>query len=484
MKGFRKAGAHRFAAIATLLVVAGVTAVSALTMSRDELYSRIRGGWIAKHAGVTAGAPTEFKAMGMNMWTGDINLYPNLASGAWQDDIYVQITFLDVMKKKLNGPKGIFEATMGDYGEAFKNTTYGLWCANKAARDNLQAGILPPHSGMWAGQAHRYNPKSDAIDFQIESDWIGFMCPAMPMTAVEIADSVGHVMNYADGLYGGYFVTTMIALAFTYDDVYTIVTEAMKVLPTGSRYHQILTDVVTFHDSNPDKDYADCWYAIASKWLDIGKNVCCVFNSSTQPGNTFNITAHYNGAFIAIGLLYGNGDPVKTIEYAIRCGQDSDCNPANAGAVLGAMLGEDNLPQQWRTSYQNAINDGKTYSHTSYSFEMLLNASVSCAEKAIVQKGGSIEGGTCVIVEETPSQPRMWERYGFDPIANPDYQQTATAITAAAPRAYGGAKTTVSLTRTGMAVLVVRPGSKTVRTYDISGKVIANQGNIRRGWTD
>ena len=58
----------------------------------------------------------------------------------------------------------------------------------------------------------------------------------------------------------------------------------------------------------------------------------------------FNIDAKLNGAYIVMGLLYGEGDPMKTLEISTRCGQDSDCNPSNALAVLGVINGFSGLP--------------------------------------------------------------------------------------------------------------------------------------------
>ena len=39
--------------------------------------------------------------------------------------------------------------------------------------------------------------------------------------------------------------------------------------------------------------------------------------------------------YIALALLCGEGDFDKTMEIAIRCGQDTDCNPSTAAGVLG-----------------------------------------------------------------------------------------------------------------------------------------------------
>jgi len=382
-----------------------------IKMSKAVLHDKIKGGWLGKTAGVCIGGPTEFKAKG-TMFTGAVNLYPRLDAGFNQDDIYVQITFIEAMDKKLAQPGGIFAATMNDYGQAFKKSAYRLWHANKAGRDNLRRGITPPQSGMWAGPGNRFNKCANDIDWQIECDWVGFMCPAMPRTAVEISDRVGHVMNYGDGVYGGYFVSTMIALAFVEDDPDAIVKKAIESMPRKSQYYQTIKDVFDFHDKNPD-GYKACWKFINDKYLTTA--VDCDMND-----NNFNIAASLNGAFIAIGLLYGDGDILKTIEYATRCGQDSDCNPANAGAVIGTMLGYEKLPQQWKDSISRHTD--KKYSHTKYTYTDLINSSFSRAEKAILQSGGRLKGDTYIIKSQTVRQPKMLEQYGADPIPNPDYK--------------------------------------------------------------
>jgi ADP-ribosylglycohydrolase len=382
-----------------------------LKISKSALEDKIKGGWLGKTAGCCIGGPTEFKAKG-KMFTGPVNLYQPLNDGFNNDDIYVQITFVEAMDLKLAEPDGIFAATMDDYGEAFKKSSYELWHANKAGRDNLRKGIKPPQTGMWAGPDKRFNKCANDIDWQIECDWVGLMCPVMPMTAGELSDRVGHVMNYGNGAYGGRFVSTMIALAFDCNDIHKIVRGAIESMPRKSQYYQTIKDVIDFHDKNPD-DFKACWKYINDKYLTTA--VDC----RTEKDN-FNIAASFNGAFIAIGLLYGDGDILKTIEYATRCGQDSDCNPGNAGTVVGTMLGYEKLPKAWKDSIEKYPNN--KYSHTNYTYTDLINSSFKRAEKAILQSGGRLEGDTYIIKSQPVCQPKMLEQYGRDPVPNPDFK--------------------------------------------------------------
>jgi ADP-ribosylglycohydrolase len=219
-------------------------------------------------------------------------------------------------------------------------------------------------------------------------------------------------MNYGDGVYGGNYVSTMIALAFECNDVHKIVSQAVESIPRKSQYYQIIKDVINFRDKNPD-DFKACWKFINDKYLETA--VDC-----SSEGDTFNIAASFNGAFITIGLLYGDGDILKTIEYAVRCGQDSDCNPANAGAIVGTMLGYEKLPEAWKTSIEKYPNH--KYSHTNYTYSDLISSSIKRAEKAITQTGGRIEEGSYIIKRQYVCQPKMLEKYGQDPIQNPDFK--------------------------------------------------------------
>ena len=201
-----------------------------------------------------------------------------------------------------------------------------LWHANQCARYNVLNGVMPPKSGHWLN-----NPCSDDIDFQIEADFAGLMSPGMVNTSTEISDKIGHIMNYGDGWYGGVYVAAMYSVAFVSDDINFVVEEALKVIPAESLYAQCMKDVIRWHRENP-KDWKVTWQKVHDKWNnDIG----CPHGVLSD----FNIDAKINSAWILVGLLYGEKDFGKTTDISTRCGDDSDCNPASAGGILGTMLG-------------------------------------------------------------------------------------------------------------------------------------------------
>jgi hypothetical protein len=323
---------------AAVMTLAGTAHAQARTvrLSRAELQDKIRGGWAGQTIGVTFGGPTEFRYNGtmindnipIRWYDGYLKETYDKNPGLY-DDLYVDLTFVDVVEKK-----GL-DAKAQDFADALAHAGYMLWHANQMARYNVLNGIKPPASGHWLN-----NPEADAIDFQIESDFIGLMTPAMPRTAAAFADTVGHIMNYGDGWYGGVFISTMYSLAFTTNDVNRVVRGALEAIPAPSTFHQTIADVIRWHDQYPN-DWKRTWFEIQKKWSDDVGTARAVFDP-------FDIDAKLNSAYVVLGLLYGQGDFGRTVSIATRAGQDSDCNPSSAAGILGTMLGHEKIPTYWK----------------------------------------------------------------------------------------------------------------------------------------
>jgi len=350
----------------------------------DVLKDKIAGGWAGKMVGVTYGAPTEFRAQGKT-YSDSIKWKPSDIKGSmWQDDIYVQLTFLMSMDKY-----GI-DAPSKKYQEMFAKAGYGLWHANMQARKNYYDSIFAPLSG-----SPEYNLHADDIDFQIEADYIGFMCPGMPQTASIIADKIGRIMNYGDGVYGGIFVAALYSEAYFESDIPKIIDKALLSIPSGSDYYKIVRDVIKLHSQYPS-DWQSAWKELEDKWGDV--DIC-------GAGSTFNIDAKLNGAYIVMGLLYGEGDPAKTLEITTRCGQDSDCNPSNAMAVLGVIKGFSGLPDYMQNGVK-ALGDS-LFIFTTYSFNSAVSSTYKYALDLIAKDGGSVTDRKIMIKTQLPVEPKL-----------------------------------------------------------------------------
>lgn len=205
------------------------------------------------------------------------------------------------------------------------------------------------------------------------------MSPGMPNAASEFCDRAGHIMNYGDGWYGGVYVAAMYSLSFVSDDIGFIVEEALKTIPEQSGYHRCMKDVIAWHKQYPG-DWKRTWFECEKKWSsDIG----CPDGVFVP----FNIDAVTNSAYILIGLLYGEGDFSKTLDIATRCGQDSDCNPASAGGILGAMLGYSKIPEKWMRNLREV--EDMEFAYTDISLNRTYKMSFDQALEVIRRNGGS-----------------------------------------------------------------------------------------------
>jgi len=158
----------------------------------------------------------------------------------------------------------------------------------------------------------------------------------------------------------------------------------------------VIRDVLKWSAENPD--WKETWQMIEDKW---DKDDPCP-QGALRP---FNIDAALNGAYVALGLLYGKGDFDKTLEVSMRAGQDSDCNPSSAAGILGVMMGYKRIPAKW-TAPLPAIADEK-FSYTNYSFDSIVKSTVERAKSVVVREGGRVSGQELVIPAQSPEDLKL-----------------------------------------------------------------------------
>ncbi len=376
-----------------LLASAGVSA-KMVTLQRTVLQDKIMGGWAGKTIGCAYGGATEFKYTG--------RMIPDSVAIAWSDtlvrhyydtfpglydDVYMDLTFVDVFERYgLNAPTSAF-------AHAFAYAEYPLWAANQCSRYNILQGLQPPATGYW-----KNNPHADDIDFQIEADYAGIMSPGMPQAAAHYTDSIGHIISYGDGWYGGVYVATMYSLAFVSNDVDYVVTQAIKAIPEGSYYRRFMDDVIKLCRKNVD--WRVTWREIENSY---GRHKACPDNYNARGS----IDAAINSAYVVMGLLYGKGDYGRTLEIATRCGQDSDCNPSTAGGILGTMLGFSHIPDYWKRCI--SLVEDRPFKYTDISLKRAGELSMRHALKVIALNGGKVAKQN-VSIKVQPVQPVRLEQ--------------------------------------------------------------------------
>jgi hypothetical protein len=360
-----------------------------VTLPRSLLLDKIKGGWAGQAIGCTYGGPTEFLYQGTIIhdyqpipWSRDSLPYTFENNPGLYDDIYMDLTFVEVLDEAgLDAPAAAF-------AEKFANAGYPLWHANQMARYNILNGLPPPQSGHWLN-----NPHADDIDFQIEADFAGLMSPGMPNAAAAICDRVGHIMNFGDGYYGGVYVAAMYSLAFVENDVHRIVEEALRTIPPESLFARTIQTVIQGHRENP-KDWKETWFRVLKNW---GEDVGCP-EGVFRP---FNIDARINSAWVALGLLYGDGDFGRTIDISARAGDDSDCNPATAGGVLGTVIGYAKIPGSWKEGLSPV--ESMDFRYTTISLAEVYELSFKHALEVVRRNGGSADGESVRIKVQRPT---------------------------------------------------------------------------------
>ncbi len=365
-------------------------------LSFFEYEDKLMGAWAGKMIGVSYSAPYEFKYLGQMMDEGLIREWsPEFVMNSLeQDDLYVQMTFLQVIDEKG------FQISGREAADYFAKTEYPLWHANDIGRQNIRAGIFPPDSGH-----PRYNPHANDIDFQIEADVFGILCPGMPRSAVKMAEPFGRMMNYGDGLYGGLFVAAMYSTAYFENTRVGVIEQGLKCIPKQSQYAQVIRDVLNYFGANPT-DWQGCWKMLQDKW---GETDLC----PDGYGKPFNIDAKLNGGYVVLGLLYGEGDFAKTMEITTRCGQDNDCNVSTAAGILGVLNGYSRIPHQYKVGIPLISN--RRFLHTQYNFTTLIQTCRTLTTNLIKQYGGNIkrlgEREYFQIPVQTPETPKKLEQF-------------------------------------------------------------------------
>lgn len=420
----------------------------------DSYVDKVQGAWMGKMIGVTFGQPWEFEYLDtpIGFDITDWTLSPTrmkdyrarstnktdydepIIHEADNQQVHINREFIETSEKEhpsFGAPDNddiyinlLFLYCLRRYGIDVDPVTVAhewdakirqVWHANDAGLSNIRKGILPPLSGN-----PRYNLHADDIDFQIESDVFGMISPGMPQVSNRFDDRMGHIMNYGDGVYGGMFISAMYTQAFFADNIRQVVDNGLKAIPEQSLYAQLIRDVIRWHDENPN-DWLKTWHLVQSKWGDVDH---CP-DGYKQP---FNIDAKLNGGYVVMGLLYGNGDFYKTMNFATRCGQDADCNPANAAGILGTLLGAHAIPAEYRDPLHNTYwNKSLAGLPDSFEIDALAGDTALVGLKVLLANGGEAvtRGGKLIlrIPFQEPVPPAKLEQIHWKddtPILDPE----------------------------------------------------------------
>ena len=354
-------------ALAVVFPVGCASAVEAKPRRRltlAEYRDRMKGGWLGQIIGVGWALPTEFDYPSKIIPEDEVPEWePRRIDQHFNDDIFFNIRQLKLLDRL--GPDATPREVALDQASR----------AGRRGRYWARSGIAPPDltyprysaSGKWSfANLHMY------------SEFAGLVSPGMPGLAADLIRR--YTMKCCETRYDGQFLAALNAEAFFETDIHALVEAGLEVIPPDSQYAGCIRDVVRWHRENPE-DWQATWHRIQDKYFGNPE-----FFHGIDPGPGTG-GAKIHGAYVVLGLLYGEGDLAKSIVITMRCGQDSDCSASNVGGILGVMMGADAIPGR----FTEQLDTTRPFNHVDWNLEQTFAASERVAREVIRHGRGRIE---------------------------------------------------------------------------------------------
>lgn len=321
----------------------------------NKTIEKIYAGFLGMDAGMRLGAPVEnpwWTYERLRDYFGEMTGYlREQRTHPADDDVNGPVLFLRALTDN-----GGADFTPEQAGETWLNYTRkgrGMfwWGGEDVSTEhraymNLQRGVKAPESGSIAQNGL---VAAEQIGGQIFVDTWGLVCPGDPARAAYFARKMASVSHDGEALHGAAFMAAAVAAAFTAETVEEVIDAALSQLPADCGYRKVAEAVGAFHAENPGDFRAARDY--------VEKNF-------PNPGG-YHILP--NAGICLVALLYGGGDFGKTVETAVMCGFDTDCNASNVGTILGVLKGIEGVPAR----YRGPINDSVVLSGVSGYLNML-----------------------------------------------------------------------------------------------------------------
>lgn len=346
--------------------------------------SRVKAAWLGKMVGVCTGRLNEFYHKDELVGPEDVpQWHPSLLElSLLEDDVYVPVAILQVLDRQGRDISG------ADMAVALYPYSFEFWNSHYAA---FEAGYAPPYAGH-----PDVAPLPDALSYAFAADYSGLIAPCNPNVAIELADRFGSALVYGDGIYGGAFLGAMYAQAFVEGDMEQLLRHGLAAIPADSLLHQSVNQVL--EDWHSGLSFEDCWEHIEQRYFRDPKMNWIEWPWGGRIAG-IDLDVKLNSAYVAMAMLYGERDIEKTLELALRCGQDTDSNAANALGVLFCTLGWENVPEV----YRHALRDSWRFAYVGESLDSLTELTVRVALQAIPTAREN--GETVLLLEPQAAHP-------------------------------------------------------------------------------
>lgn len=372
------AGAEAFFKTRKIAASPAAASPGAFRLTRADYTDRVQAIWTAQIAACLMGFQFEHK-VASTTWVDQYPKQPEFA--IVDDDWYYEMCAIRAFEKHGVG------LTVEQLGEQWLENSCGSWGSSEQARLNLAKGIKAPDCGH-----PRYNKFWFAIGPQFSGDVYGALAPGMPNLAGNLARQFGHVNGYAEATDGAVFIAGMVSLGFIETDPKTIVRKAAGLIHPDSPYRKCIDLVITMADAG--KSAAEIADAVEDRW-------------HIEYPWTINVVP--NGGITAIGVWFGEGDFLKTVNVIYRAADftDADCNAANASAVVAAMHGMKCLPAHLVAPLRDRIAGDemgkvKLTPPVDEKISDLAKRTVAIGEKFLLANGAKLSGENLSITTQAP----------------------------------------------------------------------------------
>lgn len=296
-----------------------------------DLQSRARGCLLGLAVGDALGAPTEGATPEIiaSRW-GRVTGFLSDDQGGSDDTEYALFNARLLLRHGAQlTADDIAEAWLGEI-VGTRNTFNGAGFSEMLAIRNLRRGLRPPQSGR---HAHSW---SDGLAMRAAP--FGIVAAGRPGEAARLAEVDGSVTHSGEGIHAGRAVAAAVAAAMGGSPLPDILTAGQDAVPPNT-----WTASAIARGRKIGEDSPDVWNALPSLYR------TCVtasyFWSDIAPealGLAFGIIAASRGKFCD-GVLGG-----------VNVGRDTDTIAAIVGGVLGALGGEEAVPDDWRKRVRRA----------------------------------------------------------------------------------------------------------------------------------
>ena len=285
-----------------------------IKLNRTQIVDKIHGCWLGKNLGGTIGGPFEGKRMLLDIpgfTTEKGEPLPN-------DDLDLQLVWLRALE--VIGAKRLTANDLADY---WLSWIAPHWNEYGVAKSNLQMGLLPPLSG----EVHNAKWKTSNGAW-IRSEIWACLAPGLPNIAVKYAimdASVDHGLS--EGTHAEVFTAVLESMAFFESDVRKLIEKALTYIPADSMITSTVRLVLDCYDKKiPWQQTRDMVVENVAEvgWFQAAGNI----------------------GFTVLGLMYGEGDMLQSLIYAVNCGDDTDCTAGTCGAILGIIQGASGISDE------------------------------------------------------------------------------------------------------------------------------------------